>query len=775
MTQKPDGCKDCPLYISGEGFVYQKKLPEKPVLLIQSDLISTKDVITGEPFGGEEGHWLRRNILGNAAIPDGSVVVDTTLRCLLHGQYNAYPTGKVRKEAEQTCLQYKPWDNYSSTPLLLMGKKAIGQFMDDERVSRWHGDVRVEGERIIGATYHPSTVMGNPNLLPLVVQEVRNLMKASNNPKLLKRPVVHKGWIKEENNGFTFDLEWNELGSVSVLGVSYDGREAYSTYLNQGSDYHTDFLKAAFEKGTRVSGHNIISADLRICGFTAKEIRHIVSGGNVQDTMIMAHIVHPHFAELGLYGLSDMVKYYEPVGEWKHDKQDVLTYNGRDAAYNERLWRHLDRDIRYTKQEHLLVHDSKLAALAVSSKERGIKIDTKALLKYAAERKQTREELKKGFTFNPDSPVKIKKWAKEECQINLRNTEYDTLVKYEGINEIFDQLIEYKEDSKQLKTWFPIVYEEDGIYCEEFIFPDFNVTGTDVARFSSSNPNVQNIPGGGERLLPGGRIKNMPNLRQFLIPRDSSLRFVSFDYSQLEDWTIAVVSGDKTLLEDLTSGRDIHRQTAAEYIKRIRKIEVDPNSFDKKGPERFKGKQTNHSAKYVISPHGLASRMFGRTTKENIEDAANLLTAYFTRYKGIRQFHEQIATAISRGDNSVRNLFGRHRKIYATESRQRRGLFHPKIVELFIEATKRATHCHGCSNGADLVNRRGVQIAEELGLDWLMTIHDELVYELDRGEQGDKHIAQIHDMLYAPIPEFGGIQIPVGIAIGDSYGTLKET
>lgn len=192
---KPKTCEGCPLYESGKGFVRPTVIANSYKLLVLGEAPGRNEVEEGLPFVGASGHWLRRNVLENCGLREDECVFDNTIRCLLGNKSGGYPTGKDRIAAEEQCRQYDVWAQFPNVPLLLVGAKAIGQYMLDDRVSRWHGNVVFREGRAIMGTYHPAAILRNPNLLPLVVQEVRNLLKASNQPSLLALPKVHKGYI----------------------------------------------------------------------------------------------------------------------------------------------------------------------------------------------------------------------------------------------------------------------------------------------------------------------------------------------------------------------------------------------------------------------------------------------------------------------------------------------------------------------------------------------------------------------------------------------------
>jgi len=194
MNKKPEGCKECALFKLGAGFCTHSTLVDNPRLLIQGEAPGKNEVIEGVPFVGKSGNWLRR-LLESCGLNEGEVVFDNTIRCLYTKGKAKYPTGKVRQQAEQTCRQYDIWERYVGCPILLVGGKALRTWLDDDKISKWHGHIEVIRGRLVGCTYHPAAVLRNPNLIPLFVQETRNLLNAARNPALIKHPRVNKGYL----------------------------------------------------------------------------------------------------------------------------------------------------------------------------------------------------------------------------------------------------------------------------------------------------------------------------------------------------------------------------------------------------------------------------------------------------------------------------------------------------------------------------------------------------------------------------------------------------
>jgi DNA polymerase-1 len=120
-----------------------------------------------------------------------------------------------------------------------------------------------------------------------------------------------------------------------------------------------------------------------------------------------------------------------------------------------------------------------------------------------------------------------------------KNNVLKNFIKYRGLNQTT------KTFGENLIDW---IAEDSRIHAE------FNQDGTASGRFSSSNPNLENIQKKGEE----GRI-----LRSCFIPPKGH-KFIIADYSQIELRIAAEMSNDENMLDILNDPRgDIHRLTAS--------------------------------------------------------------------------------------------------------------------------------------------------------------------------------------------------------------------
>jgi len=162
------------------------------------------------------------------------------------------------------------------------------------------------------------------------------------------------------------------------------------------------------------------------------------------------------------------------------------------------------------------------------------------------------------------------------------------------------QLKEYCELQKQAMMY----KKAANTYCKAFIdrsvdgllYPNFNNTLTTTSRLSSSAPNMQNIS---KRNQFGKDLHSL-----FVAP--TGWKCVQIDFSQLEIWVLALLSGDKLLIKHLLDGVDLHVVRLGYYnedktydeLYKLCKVDKDPY-WDK---QRTYAKTVSYQMAYGAMP-----------------------------------------------------------------------------------------------------------------------------------------------------------------------------
>jgi DNA polymerase-1 len=110
---------------------------------------------------------------------------------------------------------------------------------------------------------------------------------------------------------------------------------------------------------------------------------------------------------------------------------------------------------------------------------------------------------------------------------------------------------QYRELQKLLSTYIDVIPKmvgEDGRLHAKFL-----QNGSSTGRFSSQDPNLQNLP---IKTELGKRIRN-----GFIAT--NGYKLCAFDYSQIELRVAAILSGDKKMTQIFKEGKDIHAGVAS--------------------------------------------------------------------------------------------------------------------------------------------------------------------------------------------------------------------
>ena len=225
------------------------------------------------------------------------------------------------------------------------------------------------------------------------------------------------------------------------------------------------------------------------------------------------------------------------------------------------------------------------------------------------------------------------------------------------------------------------------------LHPSFNQTGTRTTRWSSSNPNGQNIGSGGKDAF--GNEVNDYCLRDVFGPTSGRV-WICSDYSQLELRILAVLSQETRLLEAFENDEDIHSLTA-----------------DLCGISRKAAKGVNYGIIYGA----------GSSKLEDMTGLSNFDKVFKEAYPGISKFMAATTQQVTK-QGFVKTIGGY--RLVVPRSK-------PYIGTNYIVQ----------GSAGDILNRAMIMVDRELKYDddfpannkgyLIMCIHDELVFDFEKG------------------------------------------
>lgn len=323
-------------------------------------------------------------------------------------------------------------------------------------------------------------------------------------------------------------------------------------------------------------------------------------------------------------------------------------------------------------------------------------------------------EMSKGDLYLPDGKKakKIKDpWAYLAC-------DKEALSKHADKIEWVKVLLSYQKKQKILNTYVKGIESrvEYGI-----LRPSFLLHGTTSGRFSSRDPNLQNLPRDDQRV------------KECLVARPGKV-FVGADYSQLEPRVFAYMSGDERLKAAFGSGNDFYSTIGMEVYGKIDALPIKDGHPDAFG---IKYKKLRDLSKVIAlaSTYGATAYQLMKTTGKNAEDTQMDIDNYFESFPGVAKMmldsHE-----IAKSEGQVANLFGRLRRMPEAKTINSRygNAPHKELPYEIRNILNLAVNHRIQSTGASIVNRAMVAfyndcITAGLEVKLVSQIHDELIAE----------------------------------------------
>jgi DNA polymerase I-like protein with 3'-5' exonuclease and polymerase domains len=306
---------------------------------------------------------------------------------------------------------------------------------------------------------------------------------------------------------------------------------------------------------------------------------------------------------------------------------------------------------------------------------------------------QSNKEMHEFLSEMVGYPVKSRAAAQIEKLIEDYKERVDMFGKRTDYRPALIKYLEYLDFAKDVSTYgFSFLDHINSVTGR--IHGNFNQNDTNTQRFSSSSPNLQNIP-------------RDSDLRACFIPAEGK-KFVRFDYSQIELRLMAQFTKDEVFLRAFREHIDLHRLTAA--------TEFDMPFEEVPDTLRQDMKPINFGIPYGMGKDGLAVKL-GITP----QDAAGRLKRYFNNHPWITNWHQQ-QFRYFKAYNCVRTPSGRLRAL--TQWRHNNDMeWHAK------QAAKNFPIQAAC---ADIIKSWIVKVFHDIPeADLVLTVHDENMWEAD--------------------------------------------
>lgn len=577
---------------------------------------------------------------------------------------------------------------------------------------------------------------------------------------------------------FAIDTETTSTEAVNaeLVGLSFAAEEDRAFYVPCGHtgagrsaqlslNFVLDRLKPVLEDpGIKKVGQNI-KYDWTVLRRYGVDI-----AGVVFDTMLASYLLNPEKRSHGLNQIAmdyldhKMITYDEAVSEEgkkldcfsKVPVEKAVVYACEDADITLAAYRRLEPMISSAGLSRLLSEiELPLVPVLMKMEEKGIRVDKERLASMskdlAAEIENAEKEIYSvaGEEFNINSSQQLGRILFDKLSLPTQkktkkktgySTDVEVLNALCSYHELPVLILHHRELSKIKSTYvdalFGLIKPETGR-----IHTSFNQTITATGRLSSSNPNLQNIP---------IRTEAGKDVRRAFIPKQGWY-FLAADYSQIELRLLAHYSGDEILSRAFAENEDVHTRTAAEVFM------VEPENVTDE--LRRQAKTINFGIIYGMGAYKL-SKELGITRKM----ARTYIDHYFERYRGVREFIDSTIVN-ARKTGMVSTESGRIRYIPDINSKNAnmRGFAERIAINTPIQGT-----------AADLLKMAMIRVddalkEEQLKSAMLLTVHDELVFEVPEDE-----IAGVSGLVRKIMENITEISVPlkVNIAVGNDWAEV---
>jgi len=448
---------------------------------------------------------------------------------------------------------------------------------------------------------------------------------------------------------------------------------------------------------------------------------YVLDGGQVEHTI--ENLVRRSF-EHELKPIKELVgtgKSLIAFAEVPHDAARDFAAERADAA----LRLHMLLKARLVREKMTSFYETierPLVPVVAAMECRGIKVDRAALAELSRDFARRIGEIEQaifravGNQFNIGSTKQLGDVLFEKLGLpggkkgktGAYGTDASILEELAPLHEVPGHVLEWRQLTKLKSTYADALGEEiDGETGR--VHTSYALAVAATGRFSSNNPNLQNIP---IRTEEGRRI------RQAFVAEPGHL-LLSADYSQIELRLAAHVADVPELKQAFRDGLDIHALTASQVFG------VPLATMD--GNTRRRAKAINFGIIYGISAFGL-----GQQIGVPPAEAGAYIRAYFERFPAILAYMERTKTDCRR-TGYVETIFGRKCFIPGIRDANpaRRG-----------GAERQAINAPLQGSAADIIKRAMTRIPAalaEAGLKtrMLLQVHDELLFEVPEAEVED--------------------------------------
>ena len=506
---------------------------------------------------------------------------------------------------------------------------------------------------------------------------------------------------------------------------------------------------------------------------------------SIYDIQAIEHLLDENKLK---YSLESLSQYYLKKSKYEAELEQAIQFNfGKKAKVKENIWKlHANSVREYAKEDALLTlqifqkqlpriktedvedivnFEMRLIPCLFEIRKRGVRIDLKKAEKlyYDLEKKQLmlQDQLNKagGHGVNIWANASLKQ-AYDKNQIKYNFTEKGTASftqdwleqQNDGISKT---ILDIRKLDKIRNTFIKNMILEKAvggrIHCQ------FNSMGTVTGRFSSSNPNLQQVPARDPELGP--------LIRSLFIPEENQDWYCA-DYSQQEPRVLVHYA----VIKNMESAKKVQEEFLNNDQTDFHDMVAKMASI-----ERKQAKTINLGLFY-----GMGNKKLARELGLDDDSAYELFNKYHTKVPFVKELSKQVAhVASTRG--YIKTLLGRKRRFDKWEPKDSFGntaYSKAEAMERYPDNELKRAYTHTALNAliqgssADITKAAMLKIYESGitdEIDIKLTIHDELDFSVDKSKQKcfEEAIQIMKNCVDIKVP------LKIDVEKGDSWGTAK--
>jgi DNA polymerase-1 len=492
--------------------------------------------------------------------------------------------------------------------------------------------------------------------------------------------------------------------------------------------------------------------------------RHGIALGPVDDVTLISFVLHAGLHGHGLEHLADAYLNYVPMGlrpllgGGKSARTfaelpipDAAIYAAEHAEVSWRLWQALKPRLPFARVTRVYeTMERPLVPVLAEMEMHGVRVDRQRLSRLSGDFAQRMAGLEAeirelaGTPFNVGSPKQLGEVLFD--RLGLGGGRKGKTGAYVTGADVLEELAAQGHDLPARVLDWRLVSKLKSTYTDTLqdainpetgrVHTSYTISGAATGRLASTDPNLQNIP---------VRTEEGRGIREAFVAEPGHV-LVSLDYSQIELRILAHIADIPALKEAFARGLDIHAMTASEMFGVP--IEGMPAAV------RRQAKAINFGVIYGISAFGLANNL--RIPRDV---AKKFIDTYFERFPGIREYMDK-SIGFAKAHGHVKTLFGRRIHIPEINAKGPHAGF----------AQRQAINAPIQGSAADILRRAMIRVPAAIrGLPakLLLTVHDELLFEVAEGAVDDTVAAVRRVMAGATLP---AVELSVPLVVDAGRG-----